>query len=440
MRILMLGDSPFLRTGFAVVNEQACRALKAEGHTVIVLGAQDMNTRQDPAICDVFIPVDSLIGDMLGWTKVDEIIKTHQIDAIHIIADPATATAWLIRDAVASLPVVAYIPIEGSPMNMRWTTVFRGASDLHLITCSEYGVGVLASEGFSSRMAYHGVSDDFVPADPISRDRMRKAIGWEDKFVVMMVAQNVRRKQWPRIFQAIGLLKNRYPNIILYAHTVPFNNFWLGGHDLPQLAKQIGVFEQVVFPPDHLEHNAFTPAWGTDSPGLVDLYNMADCFVLPSQVEGFGLPLAEAMKIGLPVATTNFAAQAEVVGDAGILLPVRDWEYNQSHSLHANVDPLDISYAIERFYRSPEMRRRYAVKGRERAARLFTWDKYKQTLVEEFDAINKRVLASARQGNESTSEGSGGVFKESSEKHEPKVSSKVEARRTRPRKTAKETS
>jgi len=41
------------------------------------------------------------------------------------------------------------------------------------------------------------------------------------------------------------------------------------------------------------------------------LYKEADCFVLPSHGEGFGLPAVEAMATGLPVITTNFLGSVD---------------------------------------------------------------------------------------------------------------------------------
>lgn len=41
-----------------------------------------------------------------------------------------------------------------------------------------------------------------------------------------------------------------------------------------------------------------------------DLYFLADCFVLPTRGEGWGLPVAEAMAMGLPVIVTNYSGPA----------------------------------------------------------------------------------------------------------------------------------
>jgi glycosyltransferase involved in cell wall biosynthesis len=64
------------------------------------------------------------------------------------------------------------------------------------------------------------------------------------------------------------------------------------------------------------------------------LYEGASVLVLPSFDEGFGLPVLEAMTVGVPVVVSNRGSLPEVVGDAG---PIVD----------AN-DPRELAGAIER--------------------------------------------------------------------------------------------
>lgn len=389
MRILCLGDSPHINTGFGVVNRVTVETLKGLGHQLIILGGQDFDRTQSEY--GTFIPArrNSQEGDIMGWAQVATVIQNMKPDAISIVGDPAMVTMWNLHPELQSLPTVAYMPVEGAPLNMRWTKQWEKSPNLQIITCSNYGAKVLSEAGFGGYMAYHGVSPEFRPYSPEEREAKRHVMGWDDKFIVLCVAQNVGRKNWPRLFEALALMRKKNPDVYLYAHTVPFNAFWLGGHDLPQLVEQIGVADRVIFNDQLLGHNDSVPLSGGERPGLVDFYNMADCFVLPSKVEGFGLPLAEAMACGLPVATTNYAAQAEVVGDAGILLPVHDWEWNQSHSRYANVHPRDIAWAINRM-RNPEIAKKMRARSIERA-KTFTWDKYRVTLAEVFGGIEEKT-------------------------------------------------
>lgn len=57
---------------------------------------------------------------------------------------------------------------------------------------------------------------------------------------------------------------------------------------------------------------------------LAPLYTAATALIFPSLYEGFGLPPLEAMARGTPVIATQAQAMREVLGDAAILVPLRD--------------------------------------------------------------------------------------------------------------------
>lgn len=59
---------------------------------------------------------------------------------------------------------------------------------------------------------------------------------------------------------------------------------------------------------------------GLDEAMLNELYNAAFCLLYPSEYEGFGIPILEAMRAGCPFIALNRSAIPEVAGAAGILL------------------------------------------------------------------------------------------------------------------------
>jgi glycosyltransferase involved in cell wall biosynthesis len=86
------------------------------------------------------------------------------------------------------------------------------------------------------------------------------------------------------------------------------------GHErrLAELAAELGVVERIRW------------AGFVEQAGLEGLYSLADILVLPSLQEGFGLPIAEAMERGVPVACSGRGALAEVAGGAAELFEPSD--------------------------------------------------------------------------------------------------------------------
>jgi len=61
-----------------------------------------------------------------------------------------------------------------------------------------------------------------------------------------------------------------------------------------------------------------------DDSDLPALYAAADAFLFPTLMEGFGLPVLEAMAMGTPVLTSNTSSLPEVAGDAALLVDPTD--------------------------------------------------------------------------------------------------------------------
>jgi glycosyltransferase involved in cell wall biosynthesis len=101
-----------------------------------------------------------------------------------------------------------------------------------------------------------------------------------------------------------------------------------------------------------------------------EIYNACDMLYFPTLEEGFGIPLVEAMRVGIPIVSSNIPVVKEVVGDAGKL-----------------VDPNDVDENIEAIYHVAENPNYYILKGYERS-KLYSGETVKEKLYKYYSTIS----------------------------------------------------
>ncbi len=169
---------------------------------------------------------------------------------------------------------------------------------------------------------------------------LRRRLGLGDGRLVLCVAQKRSHKNLAALVRVLGRLEASDATLVLPGAPTPHEA------ELRALATALGVGGRVRF-----------LGWLSDG-DLDGLYRAAAAFVLPSRLEGFGLPIAEAMARGLPVACSEVSALPEVAGGAALLF-----------------DPGDdgqIAATIDRLLADRGLAAELARRGRERAAAL-TW-------------------------------------------------------------------
>lgn len=106
---------------------------------------------------------------------------------------------------------------------------------------------------------------------------------------------------------------------------------------------------------------------------MVAIYRNAQCFVMPSYEEGFGIPLLEAMACQCPVVSSDVGALKEVGGNA---------------ALYFNPEDLDDMAVKVKMVLKDNLRNQLVKKGQNRV-KLFSWEKLaKQTLEVYEDCIS----------------------------------------------------
>ncbi|WP_291272831.1 glycosyltransferase [Geothrix sp.] len=145
-----------------------------------------------------------------------------------------------------------------------------------------------------------------APASPETIQRVRSEWGLEDPFFLVVGALD-DHKRFDLSLQAFAEVRRSQvvQLVVVGSLDSPAARAWRD-----RLRTQ-GV-QSVVF-------TGFLPR-----PELECLYRSATALLFPSDYEGFGLPVLEAMACGCPVITTTSSSLPEVAGDAALMIPPGD--------------------------------------------------------------------------------------------------------------------
>jgi glycosyltransferase involved in cell wall biosynthesis len=131
----------------------------------------------------------------------------------------------------------------------------------------------------------------------------------------------------------------------------------------PVLAGQISHQAELV------EHGAVSDE------DLARLYQTCDMLLFPSLLEGFGLPVLEAMARGCAVVSSNTTSLPEAGGDAALYFDP--------------ADPAAAASQILRLIREPALQDHLREAGFQRA-REFTWERHLEGCLRTYEGVIKR--------------------------------------------------
>jgi glycosyltransferase involved in cell wall biosynthesis len=149
--------------------------------------------------------------------------------------------------------------------------------------------------------APYGVAEEFTPA---AAGGGGPPAGVPDGPYVLHVGTNTPRKRLDVLLDVFAAVRGRVPGLRLVQ---------VGGPWPPDLAARIDRLKVA---------DAVTQVRGLTRGQLADLYRRAEAVLVPSEAEGFGLPVIEALACGAAVVATDLPVLREVGGDAVVFRPV----------------------------------------------------------------------------------------------------------------------
>jgi mannosyltransferase len=189
----------------------------------------------------------------------------------------------------------------------------------------------------------------------------------------------------PEVFRPLSLASAPAPYVLYVGERRGYKNFTrllaameflpdlelhcVGGGDLRA--------EELAAAPASARHRIRHLGFVTDE-ALNEYYNRALCLVYPSSYEGFGIPVAEAMRAGCPVVSTRCKAVLEVGGDA--------------LTVAADADPRALADAVL-CLTNVEYRNQVVSTGFE-ISRRFSWDRTHEGTLEVYRSLGASLKPS----------------------------------------------
>jgi glycosyltransferase involved in cell wall biosynthesis len=397
MRILFVGDSPTVNTGFGVVSKNLLKRLHDRGHEIHVLG---INHHGEPYDREKF-PFDihpcetGGMAAVFGMDRLWQILPQIQPDVLFLFNDP-----WIIENYLDHRPnnisapylkTIGYYPIDAGPLK---PSTAERLTELDVQVCySEFAERIITEANGGQKPAnlyqiYHGV--DTKTYFPMNQQLARKELGIPfDSWVVGMVARNQYRKRFDILISAFAKFAKDKKDAKLYLHTaIQDVGFDIG--DLIQ--EQFKIGDKIILT------DGITAAKGVPDSMLNLIYNSLDVNVLVSLGDGFGLPVAESMAVGCPQIVSDHSCLKELVeGHGGLTVKTAAWIANTSgfNTWGGVPDEDDLVKKLEWAYQYPEMMRQYGEDGFKYITQpKFNWeviaDQFDDIIKQQFHIINRR--------------------------------------------------
>lgn len=268
------------------------------------------------------LPRTALYESWLRWRRPGVERATGPVDVAHATAIVPCATR---APLVVTVHDIAFVHeperFTGRGVDVM-TRSLRVISDeaAAVITSSQASAADLRAAGIDdARLHVVTLGVDATPATPDEIVRVRAELGLPERFV-LFVGTLEPRKNLPRLAAAVRALDDL--PLVVAGPT--------GWGDLPPVGGDVRFVGFV------------------DAADLPALYAAATVFAYPSEREGFGLPVAEAMAQGTPVVTSAGRSTEEVAGGAAVLVDPLDTDAIAAGLLEAIADADELATAGRR--------------------------------------------------------------------------------------------
>ncbi len=373
---ISIGFDPFRASGLDISGERLVGGLLERGHQVSVIAARKAPVPERIAHSNLQIhrlPIGASNWIAWGWRAarlVSRLERSQSFEAVHFWD---VYFAWAYRGRfIGSLQHsfrqrLATSP-EASPLKKMYYLLAMAFAERPAIHRAH---GLLAGSASSlqayslhydippekAALAPHGIDTRFFSRVSDTQNlRKRWGIRPEEK-VLLYAGFFTPRKGLTFLAQALQRM-DPTPRLVLTGRWEPgFRQRFLDA-----LGDRQARLIEAGFVPDE------------DMPAY---FSMADLYVSPSLLEGFGLPIAEALACGTPAVGADTGSVAEVIGPGGVVVPPRD--------------PAALAAAVTRLLADANTRQDLGAAGRAHIEKNFSLDRMVEATLQGYRRFSENV-------------------------------------------------
>lgn len=308
LKLAWLSDLDMKGSGYFNITTPVCAGLTKRGHEIKISGLGYRGEEHDYPFS--IIPA---INMQEAVTVIQNLYTLWGFDVLVVALDIPIQIQLLQMMQGRPFKYVAITPLEATPLCMSWAMGLMPADKIMCI--SKFGTEEMLRLGLNAEYIQIGIDTTSwrIPTAE-ERTKVRQAFGLnENDFAVLTVADNQERKNLSKALEIIADASKSIPNIKYLLVTREHNYV---GWKLRDYAQELGISDRFMI----FERGmSFKELWS--------IYAASDLFLLTSKTEGLGMPLMEAMSVGIPCIGTNCSGIAEVLADNRGLLVGYDYTY-----------------------------------------------------------------------------------------------------------------
>lgn len=314
MKIMILGESPTVPSGFGTQCGLLATGLAEYGHDVVIITGGTVGEYQNNLVAQ-------WVTDTSNLDVVDSTIHRFEPDCIIIFSHIYKINHFLrLRSAPANCQIYVWLPWEADTLPLGHGGMFFNFDSSNLVHLSEFGSNLWKKSITSTTVIPHCYDPVYGYEKNVNKKALRRKWSqklrfplFDDSLIFISLERNIYHKRWDCTYDFIARMQKKTDKIVqLIAHTR------IKGEKIPEVTLKTYDLKELEGLYDCKNKVCYTDFdWirGLEKSEVKELLQLSDFRISTSSGEGFGLLSVESAVIGIPQIINDFQPARELLFD-----------------------------------------------------------------------------------------------------------------------------